>query len=176
MSRRRRVGAVLAAAGALLVAAPMAAAEQYEFVASDGTTCTLEKAHGSGLEPDGEWTIGWGAGVTCRGAPLWGANVHSELWRFAPSGAPVTYAPDTSGFCTRPTPGAHRPCGTWTVRSDGIEGDLPGDVYEHHTTLSLTLPGAGAVQPVWLVTPVAAGCLPGGQTTGCSVVEEFKPE
>ena len=171
----RRIAVIVAAVvvGAL---APAAVAEQYEFVASNGTHCVLDKAHASTLQADGSWDIGWTSGVTCQGRMRYVA-VGSEVLRFKDDGVPVFYH-GTSAFCDEPKPTAKRPCGTWTVASTGGAQDVPGTEYTYRTNVALELPVAEGleVQPVWVVTPAGSLCLPGGRTTGCQVTESFKPQ
>ncbi|HKP91507.1 MAG TPA: hypothetical protein VJT75_16190 [Thermoleophilaceae bacterium] len=164
---RSFVLAIALACACLALLAPAASANEFQFVASDGRTCTLEHSQRSTLLADGNWDVWWIARMSCT-KPASYARIltYIEL----PNHSMLAPQADSD------TCGGRRPCG-WTLQSSGVMRDVPGDVYKQTTSVEISLPSpATALDPplVWVAAPV--GCLPGDRSIGCWVSEDFKPQ
>jgi hypothetical protein len=167
------VRAVLLAVGIAALAAPGAAAEQYEFRASDGTSCTLTLTHATPQNADGTYDVSWHTGVRCNtelGSILVMSSLAAPPDRHWYTSSPYAYCTYGRIRCIY--------ADEWAV--DGTAPGVEADVFTQSGFVQLGLLSPTAV---WLVVPVAPtgtasplDCTPGRRDVTCQVFESFKPE
>jgi hypothetical protein len=171
--RMFRVPAAVMITGVLALASPAAAA-QYRFVATNGSSCTVTTSHGTAPEAGGTYTASWRSDVRCDARM---AQMYMSPFLSVPPGTVYSSAPIPYLSCSD----AHVQCDTGTHSVGGSAPGLAPNTYTHATGISIELP-ASTPPAVWAIVPAARAnraspldCLPGQQTVTCSFEETFSP-
>jgi hypothetical protein len=159
---------------AVLALASPAAAAQYRFVATNGSSCTVTTTHGTAPEAGGTYTASWQSSIRCDARM---AQMFLSPFLTVPPGTQYNSSPSYYISCSD----AHVPCDTATHSIGGSASGLVADTYTHTTGVSIVLP-ASTPPAVWATVPAARAdrsspldCLPGQQSVTCSFNEKFSP-